>query len=214
MDESTPEVRIGDRERREADARLQQAYADGVLTMSEYEERSAQAWAARTRSELAPLVLDLPEPEPEPETPAGPPPGPVRSAAKAVAGNSTLRKRVAGGLAALLLLGVGVYGGSQAVGAEDGVQVFGDRVVPVGIDDDELELGVVFGDIEVRVPDDVRVRPGGSIIFGDLECGQACDGPGTREVVVEANGIFGDVTIVRPGEDLSNDNDNDNDNDN
>lgn len=54
MDESRPEVRIGDRERREVDTRLQDAYADGVLTMTEYEERSARAWAARTRSELAP----------------------------------------------------------------------------------------------------------------------------------------------------------------
>ena len=64
MDDPKPEVRIGDRERREIDARLQQAYADGVLTITEYEERSAQCWAARTRSELEPLVHDLPEPEP------------------------------------------------------------------------------------------------------------------------------------------------------
>src|SRR3954464_829678 len=60
VDETTPEVRIGDRERREVDGRLQRAYADGVLTMTEYEERAAECWKARTRSELEPLVRDLP----------------------------------------------------------------------------------------------------------------------------------------------------------
>ena len=50
VDDAQPEIRIGDRERREVDARLQQAHADGVLTLVEYDERAALCWAARTRN--------------------------------------------------------------------------------------------------------------------------------------------------------------------
>jgi hypothetical protein len=51
VDEPRPELekRIGDRERREVDAHLRQAHDDGVLTLTEYDERVAQCWAARTR---------------------------------------------------------------------------------------------------------------------------------------------------------------------
>jgi hypothetical protein len=210
VDDPTPEVRIGDRERREVDARLQQAYADGVLTMTEYEERSAQAWAARTRTELAPLVRDLPEPEPvaEPVAPATA----VVAAPRAVSGTPA-RKRVAGGLVALLLVGVGLYGGSRAVGAEDGVQVFGNRTVPVAPGDDRVDVGVLFGRIEVRVPADARVTTEGSLAFGGVDCEQACDGSGSRDVVVSVNGAFGGVDILRPGEQSSRDRDDNDDDD-
>ena len=74
--ERQPEKRIGDRERHAADAHLQQAHADGVLTLSEYDERAAQCWAARTQSELDALVCDLPEHRPDPAPPARAPPPP------------------------------------------------------------------------------------------------------------------------------------------
>ena len=82
VEEPAPEKRIGDSERREVDGRLQQAHADGVLTLTEYDERSAQCWAARTRSELDALTRDLPDPSPPaaasrgaPESPRVPEPG-------------------------------------------------------------------------------------------------------------------------------------------
>ena len=50
--EQPPEMRVGDRERREVDTRLRQAYDDGVLTLSEYDERAALCWAARTQRDL------------------------------------------------------------------------------------------------------------------------------------------------------------------
>ena len=75
-----------------------------------------------------------------------------------------------GGLLAVLLVGVGVYGGSRALGAEDGVQIFGGRVVPVAPGDDRVELGVLFGGAEIRVPADARVRTEGSVIFGGVDC--------------------------------------------
>jgi hypothetical protein len=49
MSEPVPELRVGDRERGETDALLRDALADGVLSLTEYEERAGQCWAARTR---------------------------------------------------------------------------------------------------------------------------------------------------------------------
>lgn len=48
MTELSP-MRVGDRERGEVDAHLRDALADGVLTLTEYDERAAVCWAARTR---------------------------------------------------------------------------------------------------------------------------------------------------------------------
>lgn len=65
-----PELRIGDAEREAAIAALGEHYAAGRLTQEEYDERSAHAYAARTRSALWPLFADLPRVEPQrPATP-------------------------------------------------------------------------------------------------------------------------------------------------
>ncbi len=65
-----PEIRIGDAERDAAVTALGEHYAAGRLTKDEFDERSARAYAARTRSELWPLFTDLPRPEQA--RPAGP----------------------------------------------------------------------------------------------------------------------------------------------
>jgi hypothetical protein len=58
-----PEIRIGDAEREAAVSALGEHYAAGRLTKEEYDERSEQAFAARTRSQLLPLFADLPRPQ-------------------------------------------------------------------------------------------------------------------------------------------------------
>ena len=60
MNQQGPELRIGDAEREAAVAALGEHYAAGRLTKEEYDERSSQAWTARTGSELWPLFADLP----------------------------------------------------------------------------------------------------------------------------------------------------------
>ena len=60
MSEQGPELRIGDAEREAAVAALGEHYAAGRLTKEEYDERSTQAWTARTSSALWPLFADLP----------------------------------------------------------------------------------------------------------------------------------------------------------
>lgn len=195
VDESLPELRIGDRERRETDERLRVAHDDGMLTLDEYEERSGQCWAARTRSDLDALTRDLPDRPSDAPTVAVP-----QSATPATeslpAAEHRPGNRFARGLGAVVLVGVGLYVGSGLLGASDGASVFGDRDVQVAADQERVDVGMVFGSIDVVVPDDVRARSTGTVLFGSVDCEQACrPDPNLREVVVDANGAFGSVEV-------------------
>ncbi len=53
-------VRVGDRERERCAERLGQAMSQGYLTLGEYEQRAAQAFAADTADELRRVTADLP----------------------------------------------------------------------------------------------------------------------------------------------------------
>lgn len=65
----SPEIRIGDAEREQAQTDLGEHYAAGRLDHDEYTQRLDQVWAARTRSELDPVFRDLPGPGPAPAWP-------------------------------------------------------------------------------------------------------------------------------------------------
>ena len=54
------DVRASDAERELTVERLRRAVGNGRLTIEEFDERAAQAYAARTRGELADLTRDLP----------------------------------------------------------------------------------------------------------------------------------------------------------
>jgi hypothetical protein len=212
VDESLPEVRIGDRERRAVDAHLQQALADGVLTLTEYDERAALCWAARTRSELDAIIRDLPPYRPDPVTTP-------TSAAPDLSSDDertpSQAGRVGKGLLAVVLAGAAVYLGGQILSADDGVSVFGSRTVYVAPGQDRVEVGMAFGSIDVVVPDDVRARTTGALIFGGTDCAQACQREG-REVVIDAMGVFGGVDVLTQSEhargvDLDEDEDEDED---
>jgi hypothetical protein len=203
VDESRPELRIGDRERRATDAHLQQAHGDGVLTLTEYDERAAQCWAARTQIELDELVRDLPPYRPDPgEQPTAVVAAPGREPAKSVG------QRLGGALVGVAALVALVFVGSHVVTAADGAAVFGKRQITVAPGQDRIEVGMLFGSVDVVVPDGVRARPTGAVIFGSTDCALACTGTGP-EVVVDATGAFGSVDILRPGEPDPDDDDDD-----
>jgi hypothetical protein len=191
IDEPPPEKRIGDRERREVDDRLLQAHADGVLTLTEYDERCARCWAARTRSDLDALTRDLPDPVTPPAQ--GPPPTPARAMSRRPHAG---RRAVVGAA----LLGVALFGAGQVATAQDASAVFGRRVVQLAPGQDRVDVGVLFGNVEVVVPDDATVGTSGTILFGSTDCNAACDGSGTRAVTVDASGGFGSVDVVRQSE--------------
>ena len=317
MDDTTPELRVGDRERRAVDDELMAAVGDGVLTLGEYDERSARLWACRTRRELDVLVADLPSHRPPPARPVsqdGAPPAPhrvvavmseesmtapvlpgqvvsgyavmgsvvldlrrddlpaeVRVLARAVMGEvdvlvpqdasvhlsgasvmgerkveveggrgpvvlldavavmgtvkvthgagrplpsgSTiaprtsarterpgLAKRIAaklgGSLLTLALLG-GVVG--VVASGTDGRAVFGSTVTRVT--EGDTAVSVLFGNVQVVVPDDARVDPGGLVVFGSTDCQDACDGSGDGPVIdLRAIGGFGSVEILTESE--------------
>jgi hypothetical protein len=94
---------------------------------------------------------------------------------------------------------VAVLAGVQIVTADDAVAVFGGRTVQV-VDQDRVEVSVLFGNVRVVVPDDARVDTEGVLVFGGTDCEAACDGTGTRIVTVDARGAFGSVDVVRQGE--------------
>ncbi len=197
-----PELRVGDRERRATDDRLRAALDDGVLTLVEYDERTKDCWAARTRRDLDVLVADLPESDASPlasptihEDAAPPVPRPPREARR-----PQLGKLVIPGIA----LAVIVFGGVNVLGADDGASVFGSRTVTVAATQDQVQVASLFGSTEVVVPDGVTVRTTGLMMFGSVDCEQACavppGAPTSREVVVDANGGFGSVDIVTQSE--------------
>jgi hypothetical protein len=72
-----PDLRVGDADREAAAARLREHYAQGRLTLEEFNQRLDAAFAATTQGQLNALARDLPRastgphPTPLPATPAG-----------------------------------------------------------------------------------------------------------------------------------------------
>jgi hypothetical protein len=185
------EMRVGDAERREVDARLQQAHGEGRLSLQEYEERSALAWAARTRGDLEKLTSDLPVAAPLPVHE----PQPARAPARRVEGVLQKAGNAVLGIAAVGLL---IWGGTQ-VAAVDGA-IFGETTVYVTPGQDRYEVGALFGHTQVIVPEGVRATQSGGMIFGSAECQLACANDGAQVVEIDSRGAFGQVEIMTPQE--------------
>ncbi len=67
-----PDLRVGDAERDAAAERLRESYAQGRLTLDEFNERLSAAMAATTERELSQLTRDLPHAAvPSPPLPQG-----------------------------------------------------------------------------------------------------------------------------------------------
>ena len=87
-----PHMRVSDADREAIVARLNQATAEGRLSIEEFSERTRQAYACRTWGELSRVVWDLPAPTGSypvvygaPARRAGPPPPPTTGGAPLVA---------------------------------------------------------------------------------------------------------------------------------
>jgi Domain of unknown function (DUF1707) len=90
-------MRAADGDRKRVAEQLRSAHDEGRLTLTEYDERVQQAWAARTYGELAVLTADLPQVQ------AG-------SAPKARGGHRDCQHRQRGGRRAVM-----VWAGASAI---------------------------------------------------------------------------------------------------
>ncbi len=186
-------IRVGDSARREVDTQLHRAHAEGFLTLAEYDERAAECWSAKTRRDLDVLTSDLPDLT-DGEAPARADENPSSTEKS----ESDRRGTWAGLIPpAVMALGVLLLGSFVAT-SDDGASVFGERVVQMT--DDSVQVGVLFGSVTVVVPNDAQVRQEGLLMFGGVDCLEACTPAGDREVVVDARGGFGSVEILNAQE--------------
>jgi hypothetical protein len=72
---SSDNLRVGDAEREAVAAELREHYAQGRLTLEDFNQRIDAAYAARTRGDLDQLTRDLPHAQPGGAPLPAPPPG-------------------------------------------------------------------------------------------------------------------------------------------
>ena len=184
-----PAVRASDAERETVVTRLQTAVGEGRIDLDEFGQRVEAAYAATTVGELDGLLTDLPAP-----AAAYPAVGEVVGER----GPATVRS---------------VFGDvrltATTVVPERASTVFGDvridlRGMRTADETVHLELGTVFGDVEVIVSEGVAAEIAGWTVFGDrrTELAPVPRLAGTPRVVVRARSVFGDLRLrsLAPGE--------------
>lgn len=187
-----PPIRASDADRERVVALLHQACAEGRLTVEEFGERSAQAYAARTHAELSGLTGDL--------VPA--------ADAQPVAWSAPDRSDVAASGPPV----VAVFSGARRAGRwrparrETAVAVFGG--VELDLRDAELPPGgmqlsawAVFGGVDVTVPEGIHVEVSGIAVFGGRQVhgGDAPPSPDAYTLRVHAIAVFGGVNLKVKG---------------
>ncbi|GAA2996446.1 DUF1707 SHOCT-like domain-containing protein [Streptomyces fulvorobeus] len=181
-------IRASDADRdRFADV-LREAVADGRLTAEEHAERIDLVYRAKTVGELEPLVRDLPGGAGAarhsvasshaygPDVPAGP-----ADTMVAVFSSSTRRGRwrVAGRTNAFTLFG--------SIEIDLTESLFGQRL-------SVINATSIFGNVEIRVPENISLRGSGTGFFGNFEVVtlESAD-PEAPVVVVNGYSVFGNI---------------------
>lgn len=167
-------LRVGDDERRAVDEQLHRAVGAGRLTLTEYDERARDVWAARTRGELAALVRDLP--------------GDALAPAHAVSGT---RRAVA-------VMSEERLQGPVGDGVE-GYAVMGSAKLDLRREDLPRRVRVravaVMGDVSVLVPDGATVHLTGMSLMGDRSVRLGAAQAGAPVVELSAFAVMGSVTV-------------------
>ena len=166
-DRNIPAVRASDAERHETAQILQQAFSEGRLTVSEFDERTSQAYQARFRPELEQLTADLSPARREPES------SPGRSIERP--GDRAPADRVTGspGTSASIAVMSGCErSGVWTIGSEHtAVAVMGGVAVDLRqarfqSPETTIRAFAVWGGIQILVPDDVHVVTDGIGLMG------------------------------------------------
>ena len=194
-----PEIRISDAERNEVVDLLRTHCSEGRLTLDEFSDRVGEVFAARTRSELDKVTVDLPVESRVPETTAYP----------AAASTQPVRRR------AVRRWIVGVMSGGSAKGrwrpAEEThvLAVMGGCEVDLRnaeIDGPEviIRAWAVMGGVEIIVPEGIEVEMSGFAFMGGNEkrVADVPRLPGSPVIHVQAFSLMGGVSVKskKPGQ--------------
>ncbi|MDV8001626.1 DUF1707 domain-containing protein [Rhodococcus sp. IEGM 1408] len=170
-DSHLPSLRASDAER-EATARfLQDSYAEGRLTLAEFDERTARVYAARFRSDLAEITRDLPTPRREFDAL----PGAGLGAHPGIDSPESPLRRITGGsgpATSLAILGGSERKGVWTVPAEHtafalmgGIQL-DLRAAGLQAHETTIRAFAIMGGIEIIVPDDIHLEVEGLGLMG------------------------------------------------
>ncbi|GGU36998.1 DUF1707 SHOCT-like domain-containing protein [Streptomyces lavendofoliae] len=183
-----PALRASDADRDRIADILRDALAEGRIDTEEHAERVDAVYRAKTLGELEPLVRDLPAARPGPSAPHVPPYAydagdPAAPADKLIAVFSSTsrrgRRRLGPRTHAFSLFGSVEIDLTEAV--------FTQRLTII-------DAVSVFGSVEVRVPENITLRGGGTGVFGSFEVDtlEAAD-PEAPVVVINGYAVFGSV---------------------
>ena len=162
-------------------ARLNTATAEGRLTLAEFGERAGQAYAARTRGELARLVDDLPAAG---AVAAVPQRGPVSQITPVGAVKRSGRWR----------LDRDTY-----IGTMLGVVKLDLRGAEIAASEVELRVRAVVGSVKVWIPRGVRVEVTGASVLGSRQVHEddARDYPNAPSLRLHIDTVVGSVKVYR-----------------
>lgn len=192
---SQPDLRVSDVERDRTGELLGEAYADGRLTLDEFNERMESALAAKTRGDLAGLTHDL-----VPES-----------------GGQVIQVREKPSASRARHWMVSILGDSKQSGIWhppgeiNAVAALGD--VKLDLRQAQLIDGqvtvqaiAIMGDVKILVSPGTQVHLDGLALMGNKEIRLRDDGavPNGRTVHVRGYSIMGDVKIASNEEDLEN----------
>jgi len=178
-------IRISDADRERAAARLQQALAEGRITLSELEERLAVVYAARYAADLLPPFADLPGDDVVAVQPATPAPATAGQPLVLRSGMGTLRR--SGPWTVPSRIRVQSVMGSVILD-------FGDTAVPPVVDV-ALELGA--GSARLLLPDGASADVDGMVSgMGTVRSKvSSTPAPGRPHFRVHGRSAMGSVTV-------------------
>jgi hypothetical protein len=178
-----PELRASDTDREHAAEALRQAAGEGRLTVDELDERLNQAFAARTRAELATLVADL--------LPHG-----ARVAVRPGEGGTRWLLSILGGIdrsgrwrLAERAININFWGGSN-LDLND-VELAGRHT--------QLRIITIMGGADIRVPDGLNVEVSEIAIMGgnDIRLGEPLPDPGGPTLHIKMFTLMGGSDVKR-----------------
>ena len=191
-----PRTRLSDSQRNDIATRLQDAFADGQLSVSEFDERSRALYAATYTDELPALVDDL---------------SPVSRPASAPASRGYVSGEDGGSAFSLSLMGGSDRTGQWLVAPmHTSVAVMGGntldlREARLAAQETVINAVTLMGGVEIIVPEDVRIIDNGASLMGGFEARdhESCtlplaDLPADAPVIrVRGLAFMGGVEIIR-----------------